>query len=159
MIQICLLLVNRQDCICHKLKAKLEQEPDLQVMVITDIGQTAVKRLMQLQPDLVLIDAQTSGIDPISAIRSICQQLATTKAITVSDKPKTVAQNFTRLTNREREVLNLIKVGSTNREIAAQLCISEGTVKNYVTQLLNHFDLRNRSQLAIYANPGFNAES
>ena len=149
MIQICLLLVNRQDCICHKLKAKLEQELDLQVMVIADIGQTVLDQLMQLQPDLVLIDAQTFGIDPIFAIRSICQQLATTKAITVSDKPKTVAHNSTHLTNREQEVLNLIKVGSTNREIAAQLCISEGTVKNYVSHLLAHFELRNRLQLAI----------
>ncbi|MDZ7963239.1 MAG: response regulator transcription factor [Aulosira sp. DedQUE10] len=56
------------------------------------------------------------------------------------------------LTAREQEVLNLIGVGSTNREIAQQLYITEGTVKTHVTSILNRLNLRNRSQLAIYAN-------
>jgi DNA-binding NarL/FixJ family response regulator len=56
------------------------------------------------------------------------------------------------LTARERDVLRLIGKGATNREIAQQLFISEGTVKTYVTSLFNRLNLRNRSQLAIYAN-------
>jgi DNA-binding NarL/FixJ family response regulator len=56
------------------------------------------------------------------------------------------------LTPREREVLHLIGVGSTNRDIAQQLFISEGTVKTHVTHLLNRLSLRNRAQLAIYAH-------
>ncbi len=56
------------------------------------------------------------------------------------------------LTPREQEVLRLIGTGSTNRDIAQQLFISEGTVKTHVTHLLNRLNLRNRSQLAIYAN-------
>ena len=62
--------------------------------------------------------------------------------------PLTVAH----LTPREREVLNLIGAGSTNRDIAQQLFISEGTVKTHVTHLLNRLSLRNRAQLAIYAH-------
>lgn len=61
-------------------------------------------------------------------------------------------QDLSHLTPREQEVLRLISVGSTNREIAQQLYISEGTVKTHVTHLLNRLNLRNRSQLAIYAN-------
>lgn len=56
------------------------------------------------------------------------------------------------LTPREQEVLQLIGKGLTNRDIAQQLFISEGTVKTHVTHLLNRLNLRNRSQLAIYAN-------
>jgi DNA-binding NarL/FixJ family response regulator len=56
------------------------------------------------------------------------------------------------LTPREQEVLRLIGKGLTNRDIAQQLFISEGTVKTHVTHLLNRLNLRNRSQLAIYAN-------
>jgi DNA-binding NarL/FixJ family response regulator len=56
------------------------------------------------------------------------------------------------LTPRERDVLRLIGMGLTNRDIAQQLFISEGTVKTHVTHLLNRLNLRNRSQLAIYAN-------
>ena len=59
---------------------------------------------------------------------------------------------FTELTPREVEVLNLIGTGCTNREIAKQLYIAEGTVKSHVTHILNRLNLRNRSQIAIYAN-------
>lgn len=64
------------------------------------------------------------------------------------------------LTPREQEVLQLVGLGYTNRDIAQSLYISEGTVKTHVTHLLNRLNLRNRSQLAIYANSSANdAES
>ena len=56
------------------------------------------------------------------------------------------------LTPREQEVLHLVALGYTNRDIAQSLYISEGTVKTHVTHLLNRLNLRNRAQLAIYAN-------
>lgn len=61
------------------------------------------------------------------------------------------------LTPREEEVLRLIGIGATNREIAERLFISEGTVKTHVNHLLNRLTLRNRSQLAIYAHSIFYA--
>jgi DNA-binding NarL/FixJ family response regulator len=61
------------------------------------------------------------------------------------------------LTPREQEVLQLIGNGSTNREIAQQLYISEGTVKTHVTHLFDRLNLRNRAQLAIYANSIYRA--
>ncbi|GET41699.1 response regulator [Microseira wollei] len=66
--------------------------------------------------------------------------------------PEPVRQELIQLTPREREVLNLIALGSTNRDIAQQLYISEGTVKTHVTHLLKRLNLRNRAQLAIYAH-------
>lgn len=61
-------------------------------------------------------------------------------------------EELTQLPPRERDVLRLIGQGCTNREIATQLHLAEGTVKTYVTHLLNRLTLKNRSQLAIYAN-------
>ncbi|MCU0549450.1 MAG: response regulator transcription factor [Leptolyngbya sp. Prado105] len=55
------------------------------------------------------------------------------------------------LTSRDRDILRLIGQGCTNREIAFELHLAEGTVKTYVTRLLSRLSLRNRSQLAIYA--------
>jgi len=55
------------------------------------------------------------------------------------------------LTKRELEVLNLIASGATNREIAGQLFVSEGTVKNHVSNILNRLGLRDRMQAAIFA--------
>jgi DNA-binding NarL/FixJ family response regulator len=59
------------------------------------------------------------------------------------------------LTRREQEVLQLITNGATNREIAEQLFITEGTVKTHVTHLLNRLNCKNRAQLAIIANSVF----
>ena len=54
------------------------------------------------------------------------------------------------LTPREQEVLQLIATGSSNREIAHTLYISEKTVKNHITNLLMGLGLRDRTQAAIY---------
>lgn len=56
------------------------------------------------------------------------------------------------LTEREAEVLRLIARGATNREIAKRLSISEGTVKNHVSNILSRLGLRDRTQAAIYAH-------
>lgn len=55
------------------------------------------------------------------------------------------------LTNREMEVLGCLARGMTNREIADQLIISEGTVKNHLKDILEKLHLSNRIQAAVYA--------
>ena len=54
------------------------------------------------------------------------------------------------LTKREMEILRLVGEGLSNKEIASQLFLSEGTVRNYVTYLLEKLSLRDRTQLAIF---------
>lgn len=55
------------------------------------------------------------------------------------------------LTPRERAILKCIGEGLNNNEIGKRLAISVGTVKNNTSQILNKLDLRDRTQLAIYA--------
>lgn len=52
--------------------------------------------------------------------------------------------------DREWDVLKLVGEGLANKEIADKLYLSEGTVRNYVTSLLEKLNLRDRTQLAIY---------
>lgn len=55
------------------------------------------------------------------------------------------------LTGREIEIVKLIGGGKTNKEIASELFISEGTVKNHITSILSKLYLRDRTQIALYA--------
>jgi len=55
------------------------------------------------------------------------------------------------LTNREIEVLRLIATGATNREVADALVISEGTVKNHLSNIFSRLGLRDRTQAVMYA--------
>jgi DNA-binding NarL/FixJ family response regulator len=56
-----------------------------------------------------------------------------------------------RLTDRELEVLRLVAQGLTNREIAAQLYISENTVKNHVRNILEKLHLHSRMEAVVHA--------
>ena len=55
------------------------------------------------------------------------------------------------LSPRELEITKLVGEGQTNKEISEKLHLSVGTVKNHITQILQKTDLRDRTQLAIYA--------
>ncbi|MCL6586045.1 MAG: response regulator transcription factor [Anoxybacillus sp.] len=55
------------------------------------------------------------------------------------------------LTPRELAITQLVGEGKTNKEIAETLHLSVGTVKNHITQILQKLELRDRTQLAIYA--------
>jgi DNA-binding NarL/FixJ family response regulator len=53
-------------------------------------------------------------------------------------------------TEREREIMSLIAKGYSNKAISKQLFISEGTIANYITSVLNKTGLEHRTQIAIY---------
>jgi DNA-binding NarL/FixJ family response regulator len=55
------------------------------------------------------------------------------------------------LTERERDVLDLIAQGQSNKLIARQLNLSEGTVKGYVSQVLAKLGVADRTQAALLA--------
>ncbi|ARV59606.1 DNA-binding response regulator [Nostocales cyanobacterium HT-58-2] len=68
---------------------------------------------------------------------------------------KSVPPVLAELTPRELDVARLVALGATNQEIAQQLFISESTVKTHINSIFNRLNLKNRSQLAIYANSVF----
>jgi DNA-binding NarL/FixJ family response regulator len=55
------------------------------------------------------------------------------------------------LTEREREILTLVAKGASNRQISEHLFITEGTVKNHMSNILSKLGLRDRTQAALYA--------
>ena len=55
------------------------------------------------------------------------------------------------LTKTEWKIIHQVEQGAANKEIAEKLNLSEGTVRNYLSAILNKLDLRDRTQLAIWA--------
>jgi DNA-binding NarL/FixJ family response regulator len=54
------------------------------------------------------------------------------------------------LTENEQKILHLIAEGKTNREIAAEIYLSDKTVKNYVSNILSKLNMKRRSEAAAY---------
>ena len=55
------------------------------------------------------------------------------------------------LTARELEILGLMARGAANQDIAAQLCLSVGTVKGHINHILGKLAVRNRTEAAVRA--------
>jgi DNA-binding NarL/FixJ family response regulator len=70
-------------------------------------------------------------------------------AMRTESAERELARKLDLLTDRQREVLALLADGRSNREIARSLFVSEGTVKNHVTQILQTLDVTDRTRLAV----------
>ncbi len=54
------------------------------------------------------------------------------------------------ISDKEKEILELVAEGKSNKEISSELYLSEGTVRNYISSLLDKLSLRDRTQLAVF---------
>jgi NarL family two-component system response regulator LiaR len=97
--------------------------------------------------------------DLVDAIRAVHHGEArlhpdiTRKLMQQVSQARTMSQEIPsdELTERERDVVRLVAMGRSNREIAEQLFISEKTVKTHISNILGKLNLEHRTQLAIYA--------
>jgi DNA-binding NarL/FixJ family response regulator len=132
--------------------------PEARVIILTtfDDDETVFEGLRVGALGYLLKDV--SGEELADAIRTVARGGA---LIDPSITRKVVAE-FTRLASpaarldeplsgREVEILRLLAQGQTNREIAARLYLAEGTVKNYVSNILSKIGARDRTQAALRA--------
>ncbi|EOC99557.1 response regulator transcription factor [Caldisalinibacter kiritimatiensis] len=64
---------------------------------------------------------------------------------------KSIDKRVDKLTKREKDICRFLGEGKNNKEIAKELFLSEGTIKNHITNILNKLELRDRTQLAIFS--------
>lgn len=102
---------------------------------------------------------QAGGQEVVNAIETVAQgrsllDPALTERMFVELRRAARAQEvsaFSMLTEQERKVLWLVAEGRTNRDIAHELHLGEGTVRNYVSNILSKLGLSNRAEAAAYA--------
>jgi two-component system response regulator DevR len=95
-----------------------------------------------------LLDA----IRQVAAGRSLLDPHVTERLLAKLREPVQVDERLAGLTPRERDILDLIADGLTNRQIGEQLYLAEKTVKNYVSGLLAKLGMQRRTQAAVYGS-------
>jgi two-component system response regulator DevR len=91
-----------------------------------------------------------TGIRQVAAGQSLIDPAVTQKLLDRLRNPVKESSMLDQLTPREREILNLITDGHTNRQIGEKLFLAEKTVKNYVSILLTKLGMQRRTQAAVY---------
>src|SRR5216684_1913533 len=110
---------------------------------------TAARGQVLLQPDIAskVFSAFTSSNSTRSSASSINTAPSTSTAPSYIDSTASIEQ----LTEREREILTLVARGASNRQIAENLYLTEGTVKNHMSNILGKLGVRDRTQAALKA--------
>ncbi|MBK8935967.1 MAG: response regulator transcription factor [Chloroflexi bacterium] len=144
----------------------LEKMPQVKIIVLTTFDDDdhvfdglragAVGYLLKDVPSEKLVEA----IRAAAAGQSFLQPSVAAKVVAEFTRLTAVAQEtavspqnilIEPLSEREQEILALVATGASNKEIASELFIAEGTVKNHVTNILGKLGVRDRTQAALKA--------
>jgi len=170
------VLADDQQLVRSGFRMILRADDRVEVVGEAGDGVEAVSLARELRPDVVLMDVRMPRVDGIEATRQICAATECPRVLVLTtfdldeyvfaalragasgfllkDAPEEhllAALNLDALTAREVEVLRLLARGRSNAEIAAELVVSEHTVKTHVARVLGKLDLRDRIQAVILA--------
>lgn len=213
-----ILIVDDQRLMREGLATIIGLEPGMDVVGTAEDGRDAYAKVIEWQPDVVLMDIRMPGMDGVEGAQLILKHFPETKILILTtfddaelilsvleigvhgyllkDMPseaiisaihtvynggtvlqqditamllkelrkmpdrsadqehplsKTEPDELRLLTEREKDVLALLGRGLNNKEIAGLLYVTEGTVKNHVSNLIAKLTLRDRTQVALFA--------
>ena len=213
-----ILIVDDQRLMREGLATIIGLEPGMEVVGTAEDGRDAYAKVVEWQPDVVLMDIRMPGMDGVEGTELILKHFPETKILILTtfddeelilsvlekgvhgyllkDMPseaiisaihtvynggtvlqqeitamlltelrktpdrcaeqehplsKTEPDELRLLTEREKDVLALLGRGLNNKEIAGLLYVTEGTVKNHVSNLIAKLALRDRTQAALFA--------
>lgn len=200
------LVVDDHAIIRKGMRAVLELVPDIEMVGEAENGKQAIKLVLELNPDVILMDLMMPEMDGIACIREVKAQRPDSRILVLTNfageemifpaikagamgyhlkdsTPEALVEAIRQvfhgqsslhpliakklleelsapseqrpstdpLTQRELEVLRLIAQGYENHAIAAQLVVSEATVRTHVSNILGKLHLATRTQAALYA--------
>jgi two-component system response regulator DevR len=136
-----------------------EQFPDIKVIMLTSYAEDEMLFSAIRAGAAGYVLKQIGGDDLVRAIEQVSRgEAMLDPAVTqrVFQEVRKAAREeeasaFAELTQQEMHVLQLVSEGRTNREIAEELYLGEGTVRNYVSSILSKLSVKNRAEAAAYA--------
>ncbi len=156
------ILMDMRMPVCNGVEATqeiLERNPEIKILVLTtfDDDEYIFDSLKAGASGYLLKDTEPDVL--ASAVKAVYQghtQLGPTVGgkVMARIKPPAKVENTEALkfmTQREREVLQLIAHGQNNKDIANALNITEGTVKHHISKILVQLNVRNRTEAALWA--------
>ena len=170
------ILVDDDFLVLQALETILSVQDHIEVVGTGSDGKDAIELYITHKPDLVLMDIRMEPTTGIEAAETILKDfpdakilfLTTfqddeyiTKALSLGCKGYLLKQHIKGILPAidavmngqivyENELLYLVAEGFNNKEIAEKMYLSEGTVRNYLSALLEKLELRDRTQLAVY---------
>lgn len=142
-------------------KSIKEQFPETKIIILTTFNddEYIFEALSYGASGYLLKDAGKEKIEEAiieafhggAIIQPTVAQKVITKLQKIEVKQQKKDERINQLTSRELDILKLIGEGKNNDEIASILYITKGTTKNHISHLLAKLDLRDRTQLAIFA--------
>jgi len=196
------LVVDDHPVVRHGLIAILGYEPDIEVVGDAADGEEAVRLILELRPDVVLLDLRLPKLDGIEVMRQVRSQAPQVRFLVLTTydtdeyigpalaagaqgyllkdalpdelaggvravmrgaaalEPEVAARLLERmaegergdeLSERELEVLRLLVAGASNKSIAAQLSLSENTIKTHISRIFAKTGSRDRVAAIGYA--------
>jgi DNA-binding NarL/FixJ family response regulator len=145
---------------CQAMRQIIAEYPDIHVVVLSsfDTGELIFDAISSGAQAYLLKDADEDII--LSTIRAVMDgnsAFSPNVARKIVDEFRRIrplgddseAPVTERLTQREIRVLNLVMEGRSNKEIAGIVYLAEGTVKNYVSRIMEKLNVRTRTELAV----------
>ncbi len=133
----------------------LKEFPDAKILLLTTFSDDEyIVKALRLGAKGYLLKQDYASILP--ALRAVCSGQTVFGSEIISKIPallpssRTFDYNAYDINERELEIIHLIAEGLSNKEIAAQLFLSEGTVRNYLSSILDKLNLRDRTQVAVF---------
>jgi DNA-binding NarL/FixJ family response regulator len=140
--------------VCRQVRSAF---PDVGCLILTSYDDTDALFGAVMAGAAGYLLKQIRGTELVEAVLAIAAGRSLLKSAVAHDVTNRLRQQrvsdplVANLGPREKDILRLIAEGMTNRQIAKQLHLSEKTVKNYVSSMLDKLGLSSRTQAAIYA--------
>lgn len=137
-----------------------EVHPEIRVLVLTtfDDDETIQKALSGGADGYILKEMEDEKV--IASVKSVYSGMsvfgegvyqAMRKQMTGGGIKNQFQEEDTHFTEREKDVIRLVAQGYDNKEISKELYLAEGTVRNQISRVLEKLELKDRTQLAVYA--------